>query len=352
MKNINQQYIDLKEGKISTTQFLRNARLMHPNYITNVTSFNDAVKILKNKSVIFEAKEEKYAINPDMVNPFELKKGIDKEMEKCDDYEKAKKKALSNLAKCSNYYTKLLAGESTRQHKTPKQGDVDTQNGMKKVKTIKEIYILMEQDLAPNSTVKQASQFIHSNPTLKDLSGDISLQSSGNDAILKYMYWEPLPHEALSKLELQFNVQEEEDHDEDTGGMVSYMLKLKDGVADKKDLGKSFSKFTTNHAHELNERELKLKESIKSIVREIISEYELDEQGGDNPPSKDFIIDAAVSKVGEYLADEAGGEMTVPKSIVDQILQDLENQYAHQYGDEIFQDILRALEDNGIEVQI
>jgi len=55
MKSIQNQYRDLKEGKMSQTNFMRNLRMTMPQYVTNVTSFNDAVKILKNKAILTEA---------------------------------------------------------------------------------------------------------------------------------------------------------------------------------------------------------------------------------------------------------------------------------------------------------
>lgn len=55
MKNITNQYIDLREGKITQANFMRNLRMSLPQYVTNVTSFNDAVKILKNKGIITES---------------------------------------------------------------------------------------------------------------------------------------------------------------------------------------------------------------------------------------------------------------------------------------------------------
>ena len=55
MKSIANQYRDLKEGKMSQFNFMRNLRMTMPQYITNVTSFKDAVRILKNKSILNEA---------------------------------------------------------------------------------------------------------------------------------------------------------------------------------------------------------------------------------------------------------------------------------------------------------
>jgi hypothetical protein len=55
MKSIKQQYINLTEGKMSQGNFMRSLRMTMPHYITNVTSFGDAVKILKNKGIISES---------------------------------------------------------------------------------------------------------------------------------------------------------------------------------------------------------------------------------------------------------------------------------------------------------
>lgn len=54
MKSIKQQYIDLKEGRMNQAQFMRNVRMSLPHLVTNVTSFNDTVKILKNKAILTE----------------------------------------------------------------------------------------------------------------------------------------------------------------------------------------------------------------------------------------------------------------------------------------------------------
>jgi hypothetical protein len=65
MKSVKQQYIDLKEGKMTQAQFMRNVRMSLPEYITNVTSFNDTVKILRNKAILTEADIYGIAGNPE-----------------------------------------------------------------------------------------------------------------------------------------------------------------------------------------------------------------------------------------------------------------------------------------------
>ena len=69
MKSIKNQYIDLQEGKMSQTHFMRNMRMSLPQYITNVTSFKDTVKILKNKGILSET-DIKYKDGKDMYAQF------------------------------------------------------------------------------------------------------------------------------------------------------------------------------------------------------------------------------------------------------------------------------------------
>jgi hypothetical protein len=54
MKSIKTQYIDLMEGRMSQHNFMRSLRMSLPQYITNVTSFKDSVRILKNKGILSE----------------------------------------------------------------------------------------------------------------------------------------------------------------------------------------------------------------------------------------------------------------------------------------------------------
>jgi len=55
MKSIKQQYIDLNEGRMSQSNFMRSLRMTMPHLVTNVTSFKDSVRILKNKGILSEA---------------------------------------------------------------------------------------------------------------------------------------------------------------------------------------------------------------------------------------------------------------------------------------------------------
>lgn len=138
MKSIQNQYNQLLEGNLSQANFMRAVRMTFPQYVTNVTSFNDSVKILKNKGILSEAKEYQ-------CNPVELAMGIKVEMEHTDDPKKAEKIAMDHLKENPSYYSQLkLSGIDSHQElpktksktpKAPKKGElVDKENGMKVVK--------------------------------------------------------------------------------------------------------------------------------------------------------------------------------------------------------------------------
>lgn len=148
MKNITQQYIDLQEGRMNQRDFMRNLRMAFPQYVTNVTSFNDSIKILKNKGILTEIKNR---ISADHAHPQELRMGIKVEMEHTDDPEKAKKIALDHLTENPFYYTEMkLSGLDTehttvqkpKNKKDKKKDDdclVDKQNQMKTPKGVEKI---------------------------------------------------------------------------------------------------------------------------------------------------------------------------------------------------------------------
>ena len=130
-----QLYRKHKAGEVSREKFLYEVRRDNNlPFITNLTSYDDAVKILKNKGVITESdtkeakadeavKAEVKAKKPsekkpdilhiDYANPYEYRHGLQYELEQGDDYsnealEKAKTTVLKNLAKDVNFYSTLL----------------------------------------------------------------------------------------------------------------------------------------------------------------------------------------------------------------------------------------------------
>jgi hypothetical protein len=149
MKSIFDQYKLVTEGKLSESQFLRNAKMALPKFISNTITFKDAVKILKNKSIITEAKSEpqEYGIPNEYTNPQEYDLGMRYEIEKGTNEEKASKIVNKNLKDNAAYYSQLhLAGYNEEAMKKGREkrtdlpieakenNTIDTVNGTKKVK--------------------------------------------------------------------------------------------------------------------------------------------------------------------------------------------------------------------------
>jgi hypothetical protein len=162
MKSIFDQYKALSEGTLGQAQFLRNVKMTLPKFVSNTTSFSDAVKILKSKGIISEAKADDYA---HYCNPQEYDLGMRYELDKGTDEDKASKIVYKNLADNAAYYSQLhLAGydESAMAKDRKKRTDlpievkkdnfIDAANGVKKVKMDKltedEMIILVGNILA------------------------------------------------------------------------------------------------------------------------------------------------------------------------------------------------------------
>ena len=132
VQNLYTQYLD---GKITKQKFLYEVRRdQHLDMISSSNSFDDVVKILKNKSIISEKahKEAKLATGKqevdiiaktiDMVNPYEYTRGMEFELNIMDvpantgdlsedSILKAQKKVLANLTKNPQYYFEKINGK-------------------------------------------------------------------------------------------------------------------------------------------------------------------------------------------------------------------------------------------------
>jgi hypothetical protein len=124
MKNIQAQYQDLLEGKMSKSNFMRNVRMQFPQHIAPTTSFDDSVKILKGKRILSEAKKPEgvYGHNPnaeaeasrgiDHLNYYQVYHGIQYELAQMpeitdENYVKARKKVVDKILKDPDAYKDL-----------------------------------------------------------------------------------------------------------------------------------------------------------------------------------------------------------------------------------------------------
>ena len=180
IQNLYTQYLD---GKITQSKFLYEARRdQNLDMISSSNSFDDVVKILKNKSIISEKahKEAKLATGKqevdiiaktiDMVNPYEYSRGMDYELDimdvpastgdlSDDNVLKAQKKVLANLTKNPQFYFDKIngKGEVTEEWVEATKKEID-KIGKGKPKTIREGY---EGDQMTNWTkvVQALSEF-------------------------------------------------------------------------------------------------------------------------------------------------------------------------------------------------
>lgn len=124
MKNIQAQYTDLLEGKMSKDNFMRNVRMQFPQFVAPTTSFDDSIKILKGKRILSEAKKPEgvYGHNPnaeaevsrgiDHLNYYQVYHGIQfelsKEPEITDEaYVRVRKKVVDKILKDPDAYKDL-----------------------------------------------------------------------------------------------------------------------------------------------------------------------------------------------------------------------------------------------------
>jgi hypothetical protein len=204
MKSIFDQYKAVNEGKLGQSQFLRNVKMALPKFISNTTSFGDAVKILKNKGIITEAKDSMNQYDPqqyDLGMRYELGKGTDEE--------KAHKIVCKNLEKRRSYYTDLhLAGYnedamkmydnrdgSSLDVEVKKDNFLDKKNQMKKVKIDKltedEMIVLVGNILAEVADQKKT-----------DLTESIedNITQIVNDKSSKYTFYNPKHKADMQKI--------------------------------------------------------------------------------------------------------------------------------------------------------
>lgn len=132
-----------RAGEISKEKFLYEVRRdeLLP-FITNMTSYEDSIKILKNKGIVKEATAA------DNIHPYFLKKGIEAELLKGGEitnlaYAKATEKATKKLATDPTAYDDLQVSNTSAIKKidaklgmeeVKEDNHVDKHNGMKKIK--------------------------------------------------------------------------------------------------------------------------------------------------------------------------------------------------------------------------
>ena len=152
---VTEKYRAVQEGRMAKSVFLQHMKREYPFYISQFDSFDSSVSILKNKGMLFEAKENDVYADSNKFSDEGLRRGTDAELEKMgidsagvvkeEELEKAKNIALKNLKKDPLHYLNLLSGDSKKVDKHDnyveyKNGnDKDVYTGMKKAELKEEV---------------------------------------------------------------------------------------------------------------------------------------------------------------------------------------------------------------------
>lgn len=196
-----------KAGEVGRDRFLYEVRRdKNLPWVTNITSYDDAVKILKNKGIISEA-DANIATAPevDRVNPYFLKKGVEKLLSKeeeltNDSYIKALNKAAKQLHKNPHAFDKDMfanvddvdkADAKLETQEVKKANHKDKANEMKKakVKALKEQAI---NELTDHLKKKELSELETSQEDILSLVGGLPHKKESGEDYEKITITEPL----------------------------------------------------------------------------------------------------------------------------------------------------------------
>jgi hypothetical protein len=354
MKSISVQYQELQEGKMTRHQFLRNARMMFPNHVTQHNSFEDSVKILKNRGLLNEGNAVKGV--PDKAPSYDYPTQPGKYMKVVQEPEVDEQDGI---------YPATTLTDIPKEEVSKPVGDKsdglepiklkDTKNEMKKIRIVKE----SKKNLTENKvTAKQIqdkyNEMFGKNPqtTFTDVakalgvsepeiaialfSPDLAknlreedekdLATPDVEAIKKMMLQNS---NLVSKLKAVNSTTELQDLADEifkrldpkllqniSGAKTAITNALKSASEDAKgkqtfrpglDLGKSSEKFLSQFRSpgasgpegSLN----KLKEAIKEMVRKMVKEYEVGDESDEAPSAK-----SAVDQIADMMVDRLEDE--------------------------------------------
>jgi hypothetical protein len=150
MKSIKQQYIDLREGNMSQANFMRNLRMTMPQYITNLSSFEDSIKILKNKGILTEADmkidTDEMDYDPKQKSQKQMSYDLDSTEQDEDDEEEAKEAERINMMIDQERENRFDESKSLREAKDEK-GKWTNTSGKSMYDQFKEIDNLNSQEV-------------------------------------------------------------------------------------------------------------------------------------------------------------------------------------------------------------
>ena len=409
MKSISVQYQELKEGRITQHQFLRNARMLFPNYVTNHNSFEDSVKILKNRGLLNEGDAVKGT--PDKApsydyptQPAKYKKVVQKpEVDEQDGIYPAT--TLTDIPK--EEVSKPIKSKNRPDGLEPAK-DKDKKNEMKKIRIVKESKKSLNElgpdarQMAGNPEEERASRITmirrrrdndkdaeieamiarakrekEEEEGLEDGFGIYDLEedntspvvnTSDEKNLLAKLEQNPMLLAALKligsfpELDGAFHVLLNK-----TGLDNAAKTQIKAALAKSLDQDKD-SNFTsdavkkpkpasTNPIDQArqglrsagvnpNDSKNKLREVIKKLVNEALNEYEKGDEN-DKAPS----IKEATKDIIDIMVKKLKNEESFKKSELDDVFSKYESTAGKRYSNSVFQDVISGLKTKGYKIK-
>jgi hypothetical protein len=393
MKSIANQYRDLKEGKMSQANFMRNLRISMPQ-VTNVMSFGDAVKVLKNKGIITESfditekendeypipevaieepnenaefdamlkqiedemageeavkgqydetlTEAKETINPNKVHPQEYTMGIRYELKGAKgDVVKAERAVLKNLSKEPFYYTTLkLSGKDIYKEKATKP-----EVTIKKKKATKPELVDKANGMTKvkmPKTVKEAMEINPQGQLNQTIPPDVErifdkMRIAKIDPFLAALNTLPehiLYFEDLYKKENKIKGELDPQQKEAVKKIAQAWMRL-----EKPNIPSQIFNKNADIQKGINDIG-GIKEKLTALVREMLAEKE-------EAPSKKKAAEEITAKTVDYIDDYNEGEKTYKKSQLENVFDSYEDKVGRRFDDSVFEDVIDMLKAKG-----
>jgi len=329
MKNISLQYQDLQEGKMNRHQFLRNARMMFPNHVTQFNSFEDSVAILKSRGLLNEGNAVKGT--PDKAPTYEYPNEETKYKKVVQEPEVQEQDGIYP----ATTLTDIPKEKMDKKVKDKSDGlepikDKDTKNELKKVKIVKE---------------NQSTQMTLNGKAVDETSLEIDGVDTRDypdfvDAYFSYGVFEDGTELTDDELDQLANKYPEVANEMAFDSLIDEGQDKFDPKQHQKDDLKKFSDKIRNQVQGGTPKGVnKLKDKIKNMVREILSEmYDTDYaefatdterfDGGSRPKMSD-LIDTVTDKFDDY---QKSNDIDLENEVKENDLNDFISRYIDNIG--------------------
>jgi hypothetical protein len=334
MKNISIQYQDLQEGKMDKHQFLRNARMMFPNHVTQFNSFEDSIKILKQKGLLNEGNAVQGT--PDKAPTYKYPN----EATKYKKVEQSPEVDEQDGIYPATTLTDIPKEKMDKKVKDKSDGlepikDNDTKNEMKKVKVVKENvneeYDGGPDDLAAMAREEDNTAVLTSDKVVKlaAKAGQIIQDAEADLNDLAASYGNKVPKKRVIDILANYDI---------TFADLRKVKAPKDKFLSMDDLmNKGLLEGT-------------LKEAVKEMVRKALAEYEIGDES-DDVPNKAMAVGMIVDKFIDYANQTNIRRDLSTKADVERIFTTFEDEMGKRYSDDVFDNVMDALKNKGYKIK-